>query len=125
MPGRVRFIDHGGVQILYLDFTGIRDVASAQDAVEEAKEIVTAQPEGSLLTLTDVTGAESSPAIAKVLYELARHNKPWVRASAVVGAGGEEEKVFLLVRDMSRRKLTAFTTSDAAKDWLVEQARAT
>jgi hypothetical protein len=121
--GRVRFIDHAGRQILLFDFSGLSDWAAAEPIVAEAKALVQGQPEKSLLTLTDVSGSTSTAEIAQGLYDLAKHNKPYVRAGAVVGAAGSEERVFLLVRNLTRRKeLEAFENHDAAKDWLASRA---
>ena len=120
---RVRFIDHKDRQILLFDFSGISDWATAEPIVAEAKALVQGQPQKSLLTLTDVSGSTSTPEIAQGLYDFAKHNRPYVRAGAVVGAAGDEERVFLLVRNLTRRKeLEAFESHDAAKDWLASRS---
>jgi hypothetical protein len=121
--GRVRFIDHKGQQILLFDFSGLSDWAAAEPIIAEPKTLLQGQPEKSLLTLTDVSGATSTSEVAQGLYEFAKHNKPYVRAAAVVGAAGDEERVFLLVRNLAHRKeLEAFESHAAAMDWLASRA---
>ena len=114
---------HEGRQILLFDFSGLSDWAAAEPIVAQAKMLVQGQPEKSLLTLTDVSGATSTSEIAQGLYQFAKHNKPYVRAAAVVGAAGDEERVFLLVRNLAQRKeLEAFESHAAAMAWLVSRA---
>ncbi|HEX2779999.1 MAG TPA: hypothetical protein VHM30_10895, partial [Gemmatimonadaceae bacterium] len=51
---RVRFLDHGSLRVILLDFEGITDVAEALAAVAEARAFVGRQtPDGSHYTLTD------------------------------------------------------------------------
>ena len=83
MP-RTRFIEHEGRKILLLDFSSIGDPQLALDAIAEARAIIARQqPDGSLLTLTNVTGSHFDSGVLRAIRELAEHNRPYVRAGAV------------------------------------------
>ena len=118
---RTRFIEHRGRSILLLDYSGIRDVAEALREIEASREVVRAQPPGSLLTLTYVRDARYNTDVVQALKALAEHNRPFVRAGAVVGMSGIHRAVFSTILLFTRRSLKAFDDMEEAKDWLVEQ----
>lgn len=116
---RTRFIEHGGSRILLLDFTDLTP-QTAVPVIAEAREVVARQPrDGSLLTCTDVTGASYDQAVIDALKELSTHNKPWVRAAAVVVESGLKRALVSLVALFARRKLQAHPTR--ALNWLARQ----
>jgi hypothetical protein len=118
---RTRFIEHGGKRILLLDFTGLTP-QTALPVIAEARSVVARQPEdGSLLTCTDVTGATYDQKVIDALKELSTHNRPYVRAAAVVVERGLKRALLSLVALFSRRKLHPAATSQEALDWLAAQ----
>jgi hypothetical protein len=120
-PGRTRFITHRGTTICFLDFSGITDPALALAAIREAQTIVTQQPPASVRTLTYVKDATFNRAVVAALKELARANKPHVRAGAIVGMGGIQRAVYIAVTQFTGRRLPTFSDLDQAKDWLASQ----
>ena len=119
---RTRFIEHEGIQIVFVDFAGLGDKAEALAAIAESRAFVAQQPERSLLTLTDVTGMDFDEEVATALWELLRHNKKHVRAGAVVGLSGERQQILYdLLTHQARRDLPLFDTADEAKTWLAEK----
>ena len=118
---RVRTVEHKGKQITWLDFSGVQDRSEAHAIIEEAKGQVTAQPERSVYTLTDVSGSAFDAELARALWRLARANRPYVIAGAVVGIEGLQKDLFQLVTHVSRRPLKPFTDAEKAMDWLVTQ----
>ena len=58
------------------------------------------------------------------MKDLTTHNKPYVKASAVVGVDGLKKVVFNAVQTVSGRHLSSFETADQAKAWLVSQGKA-
>lgn len=81
---KVRFIEHKGRNVLFIDLSGIRDRPTVFHTIEEVRALVTAA-ERSLLTLTSVAGSSFDRGIIQALKELALHNKPFVTAAALVG----------------------------------------
>jgi hypothetical protein len=119
MDDKVRFITHAGKKILHLDFARCKpDEALA--IIATAKKVIAQQPAQSLLTLTDVTDTRFSDAVAQEMKHFTAHNRPYVRAAAVVGVTGLKRIIFEAVIAFSGRKVTTFDTIEKAKQWLAE-----
>lgn len=121
-PGeRTRFIEHKGRQILYYDFAGIGDVDLGLRVVQAARPKILGQPPRSVRTLVTVRDSKFDTRIAKAVQELARHNKPFVLASAIVGLSGLQRVILTAVMRATGRTFATFDDVEAAKDWLVAQ----
>ncbi len=120
-----RFLTHQGVEILAFDFTRTSSREETLERIAAARDEVTRHPLGSLLIVTDVTDSYVDAEVVRALGVLAADNKPYVIASAVVGAAGHRDGVRQLVAGMSRRSFQGFEELGAALDWLVEQRRTT
>ena len=119
---RINFIDHNNHRILFLDFSGLQDPGVITEVIKEAKSTIAAQEKDSLLTLTDVSNMSKHPDIARALWQLLKHNKPYVRAAAVIGISSDEElSLYDLLRHQAHRKLELFQSIEQAEDWLVDQ----
>ena len=114
---RVRFIPHEGKEILLIDFSHANP-ALFLSTMEEARGKIAAQPPGSVLTLTDVTGAQYDRTVADALKDYLAHNKPFVKAGAVVGLNELKRITFNFVNRVTGRSLKAFDRMDEAKAWL-------
>jgi hypothetical protein len=119
---RTRFIEHNGHRILLLDYSGIQQGEEAVTAIKRSKEVVATQRPGSLLVMTVVRDARYNSAVLQALKDLAAHNAPYVKASALVGMGGLHRIAYQAVILFSRRKIQTFDTEAQALDWLVQQA---
>lgn len=85
---RTRFVEHRGTRILVLDYSGARDPEDTIRGIEHSKSVVAQQPPKSLLILTNVKDARYNADVLQALEELAKHDEPYVKASAVVGMSG-------------------------------------
>jgi hypothetical protein len=119
---RTRFIDHRGKQVLLLDYSGIRDPEEAVREIRHSMEVVARQPRDSLRVVTIVRDARYNAAVLQALKELASHNAPYVRASAVVGMSGLHRIAYQAIILFSKRNIKTFDTDADALDWLVTQA---
>jgi hypothetical protein len=121
---RSRFIEYKGKRILLFDYTELGD-DKEQLAGEIAKSIrlISAEPRGSVLTLTDVRSSRITPGNVVAMQELVKHNAEFVKWSAVVvGLTGVYLTGFRAIQALSRRKnLQSFGGLDEAKEWLVSQ----
>ncbi len=90
-------------------------------AVAESRDLVSRQPMGSVLTMTDVTDSRFNKAVVDVLRELLSANQPYVQAGALAGLSGSQRVVYMAVTQLTGRRLPAFGTQDEAKEWLVAQ----
>lgn len=116
---RVRFVDHNGTQILFLDFSSC-EIDDALKAIREAKTVIETQAENSLRVLTDVTGARFNTELTDAMKEFAAHNKPYVKSSAVVGVTGLKKIVYDAILLFSRRHISTFNDLESAKAWLAQ-----
>jgi hypothetical protein len=117
---RVSFITHGGREILLLDFSGMK-AAEAIAMIKHAMGVISSRPVNSLLTLTDVTEIRFNDDLSRKMKEFTAHNKPYVRAAAVVGVTGLKRIIYNAVIAFSRRNITTFDDRETAKRWLAEQ----
>jgi hypothetical protein len=118
---RTRFIEHKGKQILLLDYAGIRDPEEAIAEVRKSMDFVARQPQNSLRVMTLVRDARYNAAVLQAMKELATHNAPYVRASAVVGMGGLHRIAYQAVILFSKRNIKTFDQEAEALDWLASQ----
>lgn len=118
---RIRWVEHKGKRILLHDFSGISNPFDVLPAVATSRAVVAAQPKGSVLTLTNVTGSRFNKEIVDALKELANHNKPYVKAGAVVGLSGLQRIVYVAITQFTGRRLPTFSSAEEAMDWLAEQ----
>ena len=120
MAGSAKFIEYNGTRILMFDFAQC-ELEEMVPVIREGKQLIAAEPEKSVLTLTDVTGARNNSAAARVMKELAAYNKPYVKAAAVVGLDGLKRIALEAVARFSGRNLTAFDDIEKAMVWLAQQ----
>jgi len=118
---RVRFIEHKGKRILLHDFSEILVPQDVLPFVAQSRQLVAAQPPRSLLTLTFVANSRFDRTVIEALKELVTHNRPYVKAGAIVGLSGLQRVVYVTITQLTGRRLPTFDTLDAAKDWLVAQ----
>lgn len=118
---RTRFVDHAGTRILVLDFSGMRDAEEALGEIGRARAEVAKHPPSSLRVMTVVRDARYNTAVLQAMKELAAHNAPYVRASAVVGMSGLHRIAYSAVILFSKRNIQIFDDEAAALDWLAGQ----
>lgn len=119
---KVSEIVHRGTPVVLLDFTNATDPVETVAQIREAKAYFARQtPDGSLRTLTDVTGARYNAEVLEALKDLAAHNKPYVAVAAGVVQTPLQRVAMNVASLFSKRKFTAFTSREEALDWLAEQ----
>ena len=118
---RVTFIRHRDAEILLIDWSG----ATADEilaAIGQARKLIGSRPHNSVLTLTDVSDGRVDRRVTETLKDYVAHNKPFVRAGAVVGLNELKSVIFNFVNRATGRTLRAMGSRDEAKEWLAEQA---
>lgn len=114
---RVKFITHQEKEILFLDFSNSQ-AHEVLKIIEDAKRVIRAKPRNSLLTLTDVTNARFDETVGNGMKEFTAHNRPYVKAAAVVGITGLKKIIFGAVMAFSKRNIESFDDPEQAKHWL-------
>lgn len=114
---RARFVEHRGIQILYIDVSecGIEEIF---EAMQEAGGIIRSQPEGSVLTLTNVAGARYSKDLIKSVKDFVLSNKPFVTKAAIIGLEGLQRIVLDGIRASTGREFETFDDVEQAKAYL-------
>ena len=118
MSDRVRIIEHG---IVLLDFSGITEPDKELHRSAEAKKLIASQPLGRALVLTDVTGSNFTQRAIDSLKDLVQHNKPYVKASALVGLSALTRVVFRAVVTLTRRDIKVFDSRAEAIRYLLSK----
>ncbi len=95
---RVRFITYRGRQILFMDYSELQDPEEIVRLIEQAKETVGQQPENSVLGLVYVRDANTTNTVKEAMKQGSLQNKPYVRATAVVGMSAMQRLVYEAVR---------------------------
>ena len=122
---RVRFIEHDGVRIVLLDFEGITDPEVGIAMAAQAKAFFARlKPDGSTLSLTDVRNTRYDKRVVDAFRDLTAHNKPYVRAAAVITNSTLHKAAISMVAMVTRRKLQVFETREPAIEYLVTEHRA-
>jgi len=117
---RVRFLTHKGKQILLVDYTGCTR-QTLLDILKERERIVLAQPKASVLTLVDVTGAETSKEVLEEVKKVAVRERAIVKRAAVVGIESVPTVLFESLKTFAAREYRTFPTREEAMDWLVKE----
>lgn len=117
---RVKFIEHNDRQILHIDLSDC-SVENALQIIEESKKIIGEQAEYSVLSLTNFNNENAFlPDLFQAMKEFASHNKPYVKASAVI-AYKDLHKLFIeTMAHLTDRDFRIFEDIEEAKNWLVQ-----
>ena len=119
-PGRVRFIEHQGKRILFINYSHC-DVAMLKAVAEEGHRVIAQEPPNTVLTLNDVTGTSFDKESVAVLQAKVAANAPYVRKAAVIGISGLQRLIYEGVQTFSKRRLPLFESRREALAWLVQE----
>ena len=115
---RIQFITHSGKQILFVDLSNCPASVVEQIAQIVPDHIMT-RPRGSVLVLTDFTGAAFDKEALRTMKESAVFDKPYIKRSAWIGAGSLPSQFYESLKGFSRREFPVFQTREEALAWLV------
>lgn len=114
---RVVFVEHKGKQILLIDFSHCQP-AEILEVMAQAGRIVSTQPKGSVLTLTDGTDAHYNSQVTEAMRQYVKDNQPYVRAAAVVGMSGLRKVVMQTLKVLTKREFSLCDSRQEAMDYL-------
>ena len=118
MHDRIRFINHEGKKILLVDFSDC-PANEVEEIARAVPEYVTVNPPGSVLVLTDFTGAAFDRDALLAMKETAVFDKPFVKKSALIGTEDLPVSFYDELKSFSRRELLPFKTREEALAWLM------
>jgi hypothetical protein len=118
-PERLRFIKHKGHVIYSIDFTQ----CTAKELLlllEQVRSDIARHAPGSVLALTDITGAQIDKKVATRMKEVLVLDRPYVKRSAWVGTESLPHVFYEHFKSFSQRDLPVFKTREEAMEWLVQ-----
>jgi hypothetical protein len=116
---RIRFIVHQGKQILLVDLSHCPP-NGVEKLVREVPEVVSAFPRGSVLILSDFTGASLNEEALRVIKETAVFDKPYIKKSALLGTEYFPPHFTENLSSFARRVFLTFKSREEALAWLVK-----
>ncbi len=114
---RVRFFDRDGKRILLVDLSKCT-AREAEETTRRVPDVVTVEPRGSVLILTDFEGGSFDAAALRAIKETAVFDKPFVKKSALVGILSLPREFHDEMERFSRRDFAIFGTREEALKWL-------
>jgi hypothetical protein len=117
--GRVSVEEHKGHRVVVSDFRNCT-AAELVDGIEEVMAIVTAQPNHSISTLTDFSGAQFDRETIQRLKEAAAFDRPHIVRAAIIGADTLPEVYHKALENFSARRFAIFNTKEDALEYLTK-----
>jgi hypothetical protein len=122
MSDRLKKITHRGCTILFTDYSNFIEFDEWKELLDAERELMPNERLGSVLALAVFTGSRFSASVFSAIKELAIHNKPYIKASALVGLSSLQEGIFLKgIERTTDRTFGSFSTIEEAKDWLADR----
>ena len=106
-----------GKRVLLVDFSNC-SANEVEEIARSAPDYITVQPCGSVLVLTDFTGAAFDRDALWAMKETAVFDKPFVKKSALIGTDDLPASFCDELKSFSRRELVIFKTREEALEWL-------
>jgi len=116
--GRLRYVEHKEHVVFVIDFSH----CSSKEMLlllDQIKASIERHPPGSVLTLTDFTGAHVDKKVATRAKEVLVLDRPYVKKAALVGTESLPHVFYENFKSFSQRDLPAFKTREEAMEWLV------
>jgi predicted molibdopterin-dependent oxidoreductase YjgC len=115
--------NYKGKTIFLMDVSHLRlnERADFKKIVEHAKAAIQVQPHKSVLIITDVTDTKFDREIVESFKDYAKHNNPFIKASALVGLSGMQKVIFYAVKTFTGRDFYLAKDFADAQEWLIRQ----
>lgn len=115
---RTQQVIHNRKIIFQMDFSNLNNSKEIKDLISESVRHIRAQPQVSVLTLTNIEGMHFSNEIKDLFNEFIKGNKPYVKAGAVIGLSGLQQILYNSLMKVTGRDIKAFRSAEDAKNWL-------
>lgn len=117
----IRRIKYQNMEIVYVDFSHIRNQEKVYQAMDYAASYIRRQLPRSIYTLTNITGMYFNTDIFNRISVYAKQNSPYVKGSAVVGMSGLMQIFYNNFSRISGREVKAFFSEAEAKEFLLNK----
>jgi hypothetical protein len=114
---------YSGKELFLMDVSHFRlpERAEFKRIVDHAKKVIQARPPKSILIITDISDTHFDSDIVDTFKEYAKHNNPYIRASALVGLSGMQKIIFYAIKTFTGRDFYIAKDIADAQEWLVRQ----
>jgi len=116
MPGTQQII-HNGKTIYYMDFSNVALASEIRNIINESIAYIRSQPLESVLSLSNITNMSFSNEIKDLFNDFIEGNKPFIKASALIGLNGLQF-IFIGLLKITHRNIKPFSSEMEAKNWL-------
>ncbi len=114
-----RWIEYKNKKILYQDFSNLfYNSQAVKNELAGVQDIVTNEPDNSVLVISDFTNTEISTDLMPILNESSKLTKQYVRKTAVLGVTGIKRTFGDLLSRITGQPLMYFSSEAEAKEWL-------
>jgi len=111
-------IRRNNADIIYLDFTNMRNQAEILRLEDEGAALIQKQKFNSALTLTNMDGMFFNNDIRNHFSKVVKSNAPFVKAGAVIGLNGLISVMYKGFIALTGRNIKLFNTKQEALDYL-------
>lgn len=111
-------IRHKNVDIIYLDFTNMRNQSEILKLEDEGAALIQKQKFNSALTLTNMDGMFFNNDIRNHFTKVVKENTPFVKAGAVIGLNGLISIMYKSFIAITGRNIKLFKSKEEALDYL-------
>ncbi len=118
---RTSTVNHKGRTIFYMDFSDLKAEAEIKAVLDESKAYIRRQPLSSVYGLANIEEMHFNNNIKEFFLEFVKGNKPYMKASTIVGVTGLKQILFNGIMKMTGRDVKSCNTISQAKEWLVSQ----
>ncbi len=118
---RTQLIYYRGKQIFFHDYSTLQSGKEIEEVMNSVKAYIHVQAPMTVYSLASIEGMHFNNVIKDMFSELLKSNKPYVKASAIVGVTGLKQIVFNGIMKLTGRDVKAFSSMEMAKDWLASQ----
>lgn len=115
---RTKLIDYKGKRVFTIDFSNLKSLEEIRKVTQDAQKYIHAQPPMSVITLTSVEETHFNNEIRDMFTEYIRSNKPYVKASAIIGVSGLKQIIYNSLLKITGRDTRSFSTFEQAIAWL-------
>ena len=101
-----------------MDFSSLDNIHEIDGVINDSITHIRNKPRSSLYCLTDITYMRFSNDIKRLFQDFTEGNKPYIKASALVGLSGLQQIIYNGLMKLTGCEISSFTTLEEAKDWL-------
>jgi hypothetical protein len=118
---RTSTTNYKGRIIFYMDFSDLKAEAEIKEVLDESKAYIRRQPMASVYGLANIEEMHFNNTIKEYFLEFVKGNKPYMKASTIVGVTGLKQILFNGIMKMTGRDVKSCNSISQAKEWLVSQ----